>query len=138
MPLAFESSSHGTVAFGFFNIESDMLLLERYFFFASDFCEQVNELVGSRDDATVSVSLKVFDIADVRERGDLMGAIHKVRFQGFIGDTYRKFPFPNRPVDFKQNPEGDKTTYYYDAASPLIRISGKLISGFPVLGSVTS
>jgi len=28
MPLAFESLSHGTIAFGFFNIESDMLLLE--------------------------------------------------------------------------------------------------------------
>jgi hypothetical protein len=26
MPLAFESLSHGTIAFGFFNIESDMLL----------------------------------------------------------------------------------------------------------------
>jgi hypothetical protein len=34
MPLAFESLSHGTIAFGFFNIESDMLLLDRYFLFA--------------------------------------------------------------------------------------------------------
>ena len=34
MPLSFESQSHGQVAFGFFNIASDMLLLERYFFFA--------------------------------------------------------------------------------------------------------
>lgn len=33
MPLSFESRSHGPVAFGFFNIESDMLLLERTFFF---------------------------------------------------------------------------------------------------------
>ncbi len=32
MPLSFESRSHGPVAFGFFNIESDMLLLERTFF----------------------------------------------------------------------------------------------------------
>jgi hypothetical protein len=30
MPLAFESISHGTIAFGFFNIDSDMLLLEQY------------------------------------------------------------------------------------------------------------
>ena len=29
MPLAFESLSHGTIAFGFFNIESDLLLLDR-------------------------------------------------------------------------------------------------------------
>ena len=34
MPLAFESLSHGTVPFGFFNIDSDTLLLDRYFFFA--------------------------------------------------------------------------------------------------------
>ena len=38
MPLAFESLSHRTIAFGFFNIESDMLLLDRYFLFAEDFC----------------------------------------------------------------------------------------------------
>jgi hypothetical protein len=31
MPLAFESLNHGTIAFGFFNIDSDMLLLEKYF-----------------------------------------------------------------------------------------------------------
>jgi hypothetical protein len=42
MPLDFESLSHGTVAFGFFNIESDLLLLERSFFFASEFCELVD------------------------------------------------------------------------------------------------
>jgi hypothetical protein len=29
MPLAFESINHGTIAFGFFNIESDMLLLDK-------------------------------------------------------------------------------------------------------------
>ena len=34
MPLAFKSLSHETIAFGFFNIESDMLILDRYFLFA--------------------------------------------------------------------------------------------------------
>jgi len=38
MPLAFDSSSHGKIAFGFFNIETDMLLLENYFIFATQFC----------------------------------------------------------------------------------------------------
>jgi len=38
MPLTFESLSHGTIAFGFFNIESDMLLCDRYFLFADDLC----------------------------------------------------------------------------------------------------
>ena len=37
MPLAFESLSHGTIAFGFFNIDSDMLLLEK-----SAFCLDLN------------------------------------------------------------------------------------------------
>ena len=32
MPLSFSSTTHGNIAFGFFNIESDMLLLENYFF----------------------------------------------------------------------------------------------------------
>ena len=38
-----------------------------------------------------------------------MGAIHGVRFTGFIGELYRRFPFPQRPADFKQNPDGDRT-----------------------------
>ncbi|MBC8441147.1 MAG: hypothetical protein H8D87_15855 [Deltaproteobacteria bacterium] len=40
MPLSFTSKSHGNIAFGFFNIESDMLLLEKYFFFADGFKTQ--------------------------------------------------------------------------------------------------
>jgi hypothetical protein len=44
MPLSFESMSHGTIAFGFFNIESDMLLLEQYFLFGSEFCRHIGEM----------------------------------------------------------------------------------------------
>jgi hypothetical protein len=44
MPLLFKSVSHGDLAFGFFNIETDMLLLNGYFFFASDFCRHVATL----------------------------------------------------------------------------------------------
>ncbi len=44
MPLEFQSLSHGPIAFGFFNIESDMLLLEHYFFFASEFCKYISDL----------------------------------------------------------------------------------------------
>ena len=46
MPLSFESMSHGTIAFGFFNIESDMLLCDRYFFFADDFCVKIGQMAG--------------------------------------------------------------------------------------------
>ena len=44
MPLLFKSRSHGQLPFGFFNIEIDMLLLDRSFFFAEEFCRAVVEL----------------------------------------------------------------------------------------------
>lgn len=34
MPLAFQSLNRGRAAFGFFNIETDMLLLDNHFMFA--------------------------------------------------------------------------------------------------------
>jgi len=39
MPISFLSKSHGRIPIGFFNIETDMLLMDRYFFFSTDFCE---------------------------------------------------------------------------------------------------
>jgi hypothetical protein len=38
-----------------------------------------------------------------------MGAIHGVRFTGFIGAVYQQFPFPAREEDFRQNPSGNQT-----------------------------
>jgi hypothetical protein len=104
MPLAFQSLSHGTIAFGFFNIDSDMLLLDQAFFFASDFCDAVVKLASSADCDDVEWS--GYRIASRADVGDLMGAIHGVRHTGFIGETYRRYPFPSRPEDFKQKPEG--------------------------------
>ena len=37
-----------------------------------------------------------------------MGVIHKVILQGFIGESYKLFPFPSRPECFKQKPDGAK------------------------------
>lgn len=108
MPLAFESASHGTVAFGFFNIESDMLLLERCFFFADEFCEKVAALTRS-DEPDVEIPWQVHYIARAEDVGDLIGAIRGTSFTGFIGETYRRYPFPQQPEDFKQNPEGFET-----------------------------
>lgn len=109
MPLTFDSLSHGTIAFGFFNIESDMLLCERYFLFADDFCRYVGDMAGSAAEPIYHASWTVRLIEAPEEIGDLMGAIHGVRFTGFMGELYRRFPFPRLPEEFKQNPEGAQT-----------------------------
>jgi hypothetical protein len=109
MPLAFESLSHGTVAFGFFNIESDMLLCDRCFFFADDFCRLLMEMADTAGRRDYTTEWPVHVIERPEDVGDLMGAIHGVRFTGFLGALYRRIPFPPRPEDFKQNPEGFKT-----------------------------
>ncbi len=109
MPLAFDSLSHGSIAFGFFNIDSDMLLLDRYFFFSTDFCAHISSIVESDEEGSFKTSWQVYYIEEPEDIGDLMGAIHGIHYQGFIGELYRRFPFPERPEDFKQKPEGVKT-----------------------------
>jgi hypothetical protein len=105
MPLAFESMSHGTVAFGFFNIDSDMLLLEQYFLFGSEFCRHIGEMAEDVDEEQYKSNWPVYVIEDREQIGDLMGAIYGIHFKGFIGELYRKFPFPENPAAFKQKPE---------------------------------
>jgi len=109
MPLAFETLNHGTIAFGFFNIESDMLLCDRYFFFADDFCRNVGAMAENAGEQLYRASWTVQVIEAAEDIGDLMGAIHGVRFTGFMGELYRRFPFPRQPQEFKQNPEGAHT-----------------------------
>ncbi len=108
MPLAFECLSHGTIAFGFFNIESDMLLCDRYFLFADDFCRHVGQLAENDGMQPCQAFWQVQFIEAAEDIGDLMGAIYGMRFTGFIGELYRRFPFPARAEDFRQNPEGFK------------------------------
>jgi len=107
MPLVFESLSHGKIAFGFFNIETDMILLEHYFLFAEDFCHYISEAVERGKD-TYQTAWEVYQIQH-ENIGNLMGAIHGIDLRGFIGEVYKMFPFPEREEDFKQNPEGFKT-----------------------------
>jgi len=107
MPLTFDSLSHGEIAFGFFNIETDMLLLENHFFFATDFCRDVVGIAAGLSDEK-PVSLDVY-ILEYRDMGNVMGAITGVDLRGFIGELYNNFPFPHKPEEFKQNPEGFKT-----------------------------
>lgn len=103
MPLAFESLDHGTLAFGFFNIDTDMLLLEHDFFFAPEFCDRVSEIAAG---SAGTDAWEVHHIPGAEDIGDLMGAIHKIRHTGFIGAVYRRFPFPEKPEDFRQKPDG--------------------------------
>jgi hypothetical protein len=106
MPLGFPSLSHGTIAFGFFNIETDLLLLEHYFFFADLFCSRVSRLAQIPGSDPVVEPWDVHTIEDRTRIGDLMGAIHGIRHTGFIGEIYRRFPFPTAEAGFKQKPDG--------------------------------
>jgi hypothetical protein len=109
MPLAFDSLSHGSIAFGFFNIESDMLLCDRYFLFADEFCSYVEDIAKTVGEQTYRTIWQVQIIQTAEAIGDLMGAIHGIRYTGFIGELYRCFPFPPGAQDFKQNPQGFQT-----------------------------
>jgi len=86
MPLAFESLNRGVVAFGFFNIDTDLLLLGHYFFFADEFCPSIVQLAERKGEASFETSWDVYDIPRQAGVGDLMAAIHGVRYTGFIGE----------------------------------------------------
>ena len=108
MPLAFNSLSHGEIAFGFFNIETDLLLLDNYFIFASDFCNYIEAIAQSAPGKDVRAEWEVYTLRN-EQIGNLAGAIHGVDLRGFIGDVYRIYPFPRETKDFAQNPDGHRT-----------------------------
>ncbi len=105
MPLAFHSLSHGEVAFGFFNIDTDMMLLDVHFFFADGLSAAVGDMASGRDDCATRVRLSAYTL-DAAMIGNLMGAIHGIDLRGFIGEVYRRFPFPAEEEKFRQQPEG--------------------------------
>jgi hypothetical protein len=107
VPLAFHSLSHGTIAFGFFNIETDLLLLENLFFFAPEFCATVGSLAHTQANESRRDRLPGYCIDRPGDMGNLMGAIHGTDLGGFIGHVYRLYPFPQDPEDFKQKPYGN-------------------------------
>ncbi len=106
MPLAFESLNRGSIVFGFFNIDTDMLLLEQYFLFGSEFCEHIGTMTKNFQEDKFKSWWPAYAIASRVDIGDLMGAIHGIRYTGFIGALYRRYPFPQKPDAFKQKPEG--------------------------------
>ena len=117
MPLSFQSTSHGKVAFGFFNIESDMLLLDDLFFFAGGFCAAAAKIAEARR-GPVEQAFEGWRISDFRKIGNLHGAIAGIDLSGFIGATYAAWPFPRAQEDFKQNPDGSRTQ---EAVTSMIR-----------------
>jgi hypothetical protein len=106
MPLAFKTLNRGTVAFGFFNIDTDLLLLQQYFLFADDFCSHIVRMADDTRQEPFETAWPVYSIEDPEKIGDLMAAIHGIRYTGFIGEAYKRFPFPKRESEFKQKPEG--------------------------------
>jgi hypothetical protein len=106
MPLAFQSLNRGTVAFGFFNIDTDLLLLQQYFLFADDFCGHVIQMAEYKRQEPYDAPWEVHSIEDPRKIGDLVAAIRGIHHAGFIGEVYKQFPFPKKEADFKQKPEG--------------------------------
>jgi hypothetical protein len=109
MPLEFDSLSHGRIAFGFFNIETDMILLQHYFLFAQDFCDYISKIAKTPLKETYKSSWGIYLIENNVDIGNLMGAIYGIDLRGFIGEVYKIFPFPEEREKFKQNPEGFKT-----------------------------
>ncbi len=115
MPLAFPSRSHGTVAFGFFNVETDCLLLDRLFFFCTDFCVAVAEL-AAQGATGGRAQLPGFRFERAEAIGDLMGAIHGVSRAGFLGEVYGLWPFPADPEGFRQKLHGAANRASVEAA----------------------
>ena len=108
MPLAFNSLSHGEIAFGFFNVETDLLILDSYFMFASDFCSHVAKLAEGQAGERLQMEWEAYTLKQ-EEIGNLTGAVHGMDPRGFMGDVYRRFPFPGDMKAFRQDPEGAKT-----------------------------
>ena len=114
MPLLFNSVSHGELAFGSFNIETDMLLLDDYFFFASDFCRHMTDLALQGSDRPYRAAWDIH-VMPHESIGNLQEAIAGSDLSGFIGDVYRLFPFPREAQAFKQNFEGHSTREMIEA-----------------------
>jgi len=106
LPLEFHSLSHGRIAFGFFNIETDLLLLEKYFFFAHLFCKTVEKIASLQGHEVGETVLPGYVIERSGDIGNLMGAIQGRDLSGFIGAVYQLFPFPESPEKFKQKSDG--------------------------------
>lgn len=120
MPLSHPSRSHGDIAFGFYNIDTDGLLLNDHFFFCSDFCRAAIAMAKAKaktaPGARARQSFPGFVFARAEDIGDLNGAIGGTRLSGFLGDIYRRWPFPPDPDGFRQKLRGADNREVVEAA----------------------
>lgn len=86
-----------------------MLLLDRYFFFATDFCEIICTMAEGQGGAIGEFSFSAYVIKNAADIGDLHGGIAGTHYSGFIGESYKKYPFPRDQMEFKQQTEGFRT-----------------------------
>ena len=70
MPLAFQSINKGVIPFGFFNIETDLLIMDQYFVFAYDFCQNILDMSEKEGQASQIVTWKIYHIEDRSDIGD--------------------------------------------------------------------
>lgn len=124
MPLLFHSISHGNIAFGFFNIDTDLLLLEKYLFFAEEFCQLLCKISRNKRDTEFLTNWDIYIIEDIESIGDLSGAISGTFYRGFIGEVYKLFPFPEQPDDFHQRPWGHENR---EKITEILSYYGKII-----------
>ncbi len=104
MPLLHSSSSHGEVAFGFYNIETDALLLDGLFFFCSDFCRVMGKLSLGSGEAEIAG----YRFNNPAAIGDFHGAMQGVNFTGYMGELYQQWPMPETPGLFRQKLAGEE------------------------------
>ena len=93
MPLAFNSLSHGQIAFGFFNIDTDMLLLDRYFLFADKFCNSIIDMIDHQGQKNYTGNWHVYLIENT---GHTFGCVHPFdgtneKFDKLLNKTNRYF-----------------------------------------------
>lgn len=106
MPLGFDTINRGVIAFGFFNIESDLLLMHQHVLWCRDFCELIIDLSKTEPHKLFQSWLKTWFVPTFQDLGDLHGSIAGSSHYGLIGETYRRWPFPRDMADFKQKPAG--------------------------------
>jgi len=128
MPLEFESLSHGKIAFGFFNIETDMILLNQHSLFAEDFCHHISKAARANE-KVFKTSWEVYSFQNREDIGNLMGAIHGIDHSGFIGEVYKLYPFPRRSI-IKKYVSKTSITFEIDQKSEQIVVGEYLFDKF--------